>query len=91
MSCLFVEEANFNWPTFLLGNDYQQPIISNDYQDVKECLKKKTNLHISFRMKASPMMTIELILLLFKMRQSLKSNWNLSQSMMSNSRISKTI
>ncbi|CAF0909203.1 unnamed protein product [Adineta ricciae] len=28
-----VEEANFNWPVFLLGNDYQQPIASDDYQD----------------------------------------------------------
>lgn len=27
---LFLEEANFDWPTYLLGEDYDQPISSHD-------------------------------------------------------------
>ncbi|UJR10089.1 hypothetical protein I4U23_014311 [Adineta vaga] len=28
-----VEEANFNWPAYLLGDNYQQAITSTDYHD----------------------------------------------------------
>ncbi len=29
----FIEEANFNWPAYLLGDEYNQPIISIDPHD----------------------------------------------------------
>jgi len=32
----YTEEANFNWPAYLLGDEYQQPIGSIGWHEVKE-------------------------------------------------------
>ncbi len=32
----YTEEANFDWPAYLLGDDYRQPIVSIDSYDVND-------------------------------------------------------